>query len=329
MSGHERHRAALNMAVDTVQTRPLAPGDSIAELTALLHRAYAPLAAAGMNFTAASQTEAMTVDRVGDGHCLLALRAGALVGTVTVARGHDGNRHPWARASRWLLRDDVAQLFQFAVDPAVQGAGLGRALMQAAEDHCRNSGRRAVALDTALPATHLRQRYARAGYADQHELQWHGKTYRSVLMVKPLTEPAVATTDAAHRVATVRAFWAHFQARDWPAARALIADDARLYWRASGEHLLDADAIIRVNTIYPEGWSIHQHEASALLDGRVHSLIEVRHGGQRFLAHTLWRFDGAGRIVHADETFATVEPPPAWRTAEAIGAYRRDPLDTP
>ena len=223
----------------------------------------------------------------------------------------------------------MAHLFQFAVDPAAQGGGLGRALMLAAEAHCRHSGRRAVALDTALPAAHLRQRYARAGYAEQHELQWAGKTYRSVLMVKPLAAPAVATTDAEHRVATVRAFWAHVQARDWVAARGLLADEAQLYWRASGEYLDDADAIIRVNTIYPEGWSIHQHEASALLDGRVHSLIEVRHGGPRFLAHTLWRFDGAGRIVHADETFATVEPPPAWRTAEAIGVYRRDPLDTP
>jgi GNAT superfamily N-acetyltransferase len=317
------------MRADTVQIRPLAPGDSIAALTALVHRAYAPLAAAGLNFTAASQTEAMTVDRVGDGHCLLALQGDTLVGTVTVARTHHADRHPWARASAWLLRDDVAHLFQFAVDPAAQGAGLGRALMQAAEQHGIASGRRAVVLDTALPATQLRQRYARAGYAEQHELQWDGKTYRSVLMVKPLAEPAVATTDAEHRVATVRACWAHFQARDWPAARALFADDAQLFWRASGEHLLDADAIIRVNAIYPEGWSIHPHEANALVDGRVHSLTEVRHGGQRFLAHTLWRFDSAGRIVQLDETWATVESPPAWRTAEAIGAYRRDRLDRP
>lgn len=317
------------MRADTVQIRPLAPGDSIAALTALVHRAYAPLAAAGLNFTAASQSEALTVERIADGHCLLALQDGELLGTVTVARAHDGNRHPWARASAWLLRDDVAHLFQFAVEPAAQGAGLGRALMQAAEDHSLASGRRAVALDTALPASHLRQRYARAGYTEQHELQWHGKTYRSVLMVKPLADPAVATTDAEHQVATVRAFWAHVQARDWPAARALLADDARLYWRASGEHLLDADAIIRVNVIYPEGWSVHLHEASALVDGRVHSLTEVRHGGQRFLAHTLWRFDAAGRIEDADETWATVEAPPDWRSAEAIGAYRREPLDLP
>ena len=135
--------------------------------------------------------------------------------------------------------------------------------------------------------------------------------------------PQAADRDAEHGAATVRALWAHFQARDWAGARALLADDAQLYWRASGEHLLDADAIIRVNAIYPEGWALHIHEVTPLVDGRVHSLIEVRHGPHRFLAHTLWRFAG-GLISHGDETWATAEPPPAWRTAEAIGAYRRD-----
>lgn len=311
-----------------LQIRPLAPAAAAGmagALTALLHRAYAPLAAAGMNFTAASQTPAMTLERTGDGHCLLAWRGDALLGTVTVARPHDANRHPWARATPWYLRDDVAHLHQFAVEPAAQRAGVGRALMQAAEAHARDGGRRAVALDTALPADALRRRYAAAGYVERDELHWEGKAYRSVVMVKPLAEPAVDVGDAEHGVATVRALWARFQARDWPGARALLADDATLHWRASGEHLLDADAIVRVNAIYPEGWTIHLHQASAMADGRVHSLAEVRHDGRRFLAHTLWRLQG-GRIVHGDETWATVEAPPAWRSAEAIGAYRREPL---
>lgn len=303
--------------------RPLAPGDSLAALTALLHRAYAPLAAAGMNFTAASQTEAATADRVAHGHCLLALRGDQLLGTVTLGGTHDANRQPWARATPWYLRDDVAYLHQFAVDPVAQGAGVGQVLMQAAETYAHAQGYRAVALDTALPANHLRQRYARAGYVERHDLQWAGKAYRSALMVKALGEPAVTDHDPAHRVAVVRALWADFQARDWPAARARLADHAQLYWRASGEHLLDADAWIRVNAIYPEGWTLHIHQVTPLADGRVHSLIEVRQAGQAFIAHTLWRFEGTV-IVHADETFATAEAPPAWRTAEAIGAYRRD-----
>jgi hypothetical protein len=139
-----------------------------------------------------------------------------------------------------------------------------------------------------------------------------------------LPEPSAPTAPAvlARRVATVHTLWASFQARDWAGARRLLANHAQLYWRASDEHLLDADAFIRVNAIYPEGWTLRIIEVSALADGRVHSLIEVLHGSQRFIAHTLWRFVG-DLIVHADETFATFETPPDWRTAEAIGAYRR------
>ena len=75
--------------------------------------------------------------------------------------------------------------------------------------------------------------------------------------------------------------------------------------------------------IYPEGWSLRMLEATPMLDGRVHSAVEVRHGPQRFIAHTLWWFKGL-LVAQADETWATAETPPAWRTAEALGAYRRD-----
>ncbi len=325
------------------EVRALAPTDSLAALTALLHAAYAPLAAAGLNFSAASQTDAMTAERLAGGHGLVAVRGDALLGTITVNRAFDANLKPWARATPWFYRADVAHLHQFAVAPGAQGAGIGGALLQAAEAWAQAGGQRAVALDTALPALHLQRRYQRAGYAEVAQVQWRGKTYRSAVMLKTLgdeltnpgltnpgltspvlTTPAPTELDAEHHAATVRCLWAHFQARDWSGARALLADNATLHWRASGEHLLDADAIIRVNAIYPEGWALHIGQVTPMADGRVHSMVEVRHGAQRFIAHTLWRF--AGRLIHhADETWATAEPPPAWRSAEAIGAYRRDP----
>ena len=133
-----------------------------------------------------------------------------------------------------------------------------------------------------------------------------------------------AEKPAEQRAAVVRTFWASVQGRDWALARSVLADDCVMFWRASGEYLLDADAIIRVNRIYPEGWSLRLLEATPMVDGRVHSAVEVQHGPQRFIAHTLWRFKGL-LIAQADETWATAETPPAWRTAEAIGAYRRDP----
>ena len=300
------------------------PGDNLDALTALLHRAYAPLAAAGMNFTAATQTVAMTAQRMHGAHTWVAVQAdGTALGTITAAGPFDPNAQGWAHALPWFYRQDVAHFHQYAVDPGCQGHGIGAALLQAAEAWAQAAGHRAMLLDTAEPATALRQRYARAGYVDIASVQWQGKAYRSVVMVKPLAAPAPADTDAAHHVATVRALWASFQARDWAAARRFLADDATLFWRASGEQLLDADAIIRVQVIYPEGWTLRVVEVTLMADGRVHSLVEVRHGDACFLAHTLWRFRGA-LVVQADETWATWEAPPAWRTAQAIGAYRRD-----
>jgi GNAT superfamily N-acetyltransferase len=314
--------------MDSLTLRPLAAVDSFEAITALLHRAYAPLGAAGMNFTAVDQSVEMTRQRAGRGQCFVALQGERIVGTVTVDGMFDPNQHRWARATPWFFRADVAHLHQYAVDPDVQGTGLGARLMQACEDWARSRGCRALALDTAVPATQLRQRYQRAGFRDVAEVQWDGKRYRSVIMLKPLAQragaalPELHEDDAEHHAALVRTLWACFEARDWAAARALFADDARLYWVASDEYLDDADAIIRVNAIYPEGWRIQVCEVTGLRDGRVHSMIEVFHCAQRFIGHSLWTFAG-GRIVAVNETWATAEPPPAWRTAEAIGAYRR------
>ncbi len=128
--------------------------------------------------------------------------------------------------------------------------------------------------------------------------------------------------DTDTRLATVASLWAAFEARDWAAARRLLRDDASLTWHTSGERLLDADAIIRVNAIYPEGWNLQVLALNALQDGRAHSIVEVRHPPGRFIANSLFRFD-AGRIAQVDEYWSTVEAPAAWRTAEAIGAYER------
>ncbi|HSW05452.1 GNAT family N-acetyltransferase [Aquabacterium sp.] len=313
-----------------VHIRPLAEHDSMVKITALLHRAYAPLGAAGMNFTAVDQAVEMTQVRVHRGQCFVALQGECIVGTVTVNGMFDPNRHRWARATPWFFRRDVAHLHQYAVDPDVQGSGLGAQLMHACEDWARAHGHRALALDTAMPASHLRQRYQRAGFRDVAQVQWDGKTYRSVIMLKPLDAASAALheQDAEHHAALVRTLWACFEARDWAAARQLFADDARLHWVASDEYCDDADAIIRVNAIYPEGWTIQVHEVTPMADGRVHSMVDVRHGDQLFIAHSLWSF-AAGRISALSETWATAEAPPAWRTAEAIGAYRRGSTTRP
>ena len=308
------------MAALSATLRPFAATDSLEALTALLHRAYARLAAMGLNFTAVDQSVETTKRRVESGQCFVAEAAGQIVGTVTVCAAYDPNREPWARATAWFYRSDVAHLHQLAVDPPAQGQGLGDRLVAACEAWARERGLGALALDTAAPAAHLRQRYARLGYREVDEVQWAGKRYRSVLMVKALAAPAPHAQDVEHCCALVRTLWAHVQARDWPAVRAMYADAATMDWPCTGERFIDADAIVRVNAIYPEGWTLRVVEVAALADGRVHSVVEVSHGAQRYFANSRLRFSGAA-IAQAEEYWATVEPPPAWRTAAAIGAY--------
>ena len=167
--------------------RPLSADDSLEALTALLHAAYASLAAQGWNFTAVDQSVQTTRERIAAGQAFVAERAGRLVGTVTVT--------PPKPADGRYLRDAVPALYteprtailaQLAVHPDERGQGLAERLMDAAEAWARARGYAQVALDTAKPAEALQRRYARRGYAQAGEVQWNGKTYASVLMVKTL-----------------------------------------------------------------------------------------------------------------------------------------------
>jgi ketosteroid isomerase-like protein len=154
-------------------------------------------------------------------------------------------------------------------------------------------------------------------------VQWSGKRYRTVIMVKPLAAAAPPSADdAEHRCASVRALWAHVQARDWAGMRACFTDDATMAWPCTAERFEGAELIVRVNAEYPEGWTIRQRAVDAMADGRVHSLVEVIQPPQRFFAHSRFTFRGE-RIASVVEHWSQLEAPPAWRTAERMGpGYR-------
>lgn len=174
------------MPISRVELRTLAARDSLDALTELLHQAYAPLAARGLNFTAATQDVATTQRRVAEGQCFVAEQRGRIVATVTVCGPYDVTQAPWA-ANVPAFRDrDTAHFHQFAVAPDLQHQGLGRRLVVACEQWAREHGYKRMALDTAEPAVELRTLYRKLGYADVSSVQWEGKAYRSVIMEKPL-----------------------------------------------------------------------------------------------------------------------------------------------
>ncbi|MBT9491823.1 MAG: nuclear transport factor 2 family protein [Paucibacter sp.] len=137
-------------------------------------------------------------------------------------------------------------------------------------------------------------------------------------------------------LALVRRFWALYQARNWSAAEALLHPQAVCKWWATSERFDGAAAIVHVNAVYPEGWTIHLLELNAL-DGsiglgsqvgtvrRVHSLVRVEQGSQAFYANSFFSL-AQGLILAIDEYWADTQPAPAWRLngdlpgASALGA---------
>ncbi|MFD9353586.1 GNAT family N-acetyltransferase [Streptomyces sp. NPDC060031] len=159
--------------------RRFADGDSVAELTDLLHRAYADHAAAGRVFFASYQSVQDTAHRLGKGECWVALRGNVLMGTVTVAAPRtvpDGYPAPATAGSFW----------QLAVDPSERGSGLGQRLLVLAEERIAVLGSDQVVIDTSARATELVSWYGRRGYAPVGVWRWDVTNYESVVLAKAL-----------------------------------------------------------------------------------------------------------------------------------------------
>lgn len=173
------------MGAHRLVIRRLGAHDSIPELTRLLHRAYASLAAMGLHYVATDQDDATTQKRAGEGECYVALWDGALAGTIVFC---DAAR---TRGCAWYDRPDVSSIHQFAVDPAVQGQGIGDALLHHAESRAAETGAAHVALDTARPARHLIAKYERRGYCIVEDVKWGLPcNYESVIMSKAIVSDA-------------------------------------------------------------------------------------------------------------------------------------------
>jgi GNAT superfamily N-acetyltransferase len=156
--------------------------DSFEELTHLLHRAYAPLAAAGMRFFATHQTVADTKKRAREGECYVVDDGKQLLGTVTLRHPARTDAPP-GRVSLYN-RPDVCVFGQLGVEPSKKGRGLGRLLMETVERRAVDIGARGIACDTAETAEELRATYARRGFVFAEHVQWDETNYRSVVLVK-------------------------------------------------------------------------------------------------------------------------------------------------
>ncbi len=164
----------------SIFVRPLIDTDSIAELTELLHRAYAELGAQGLRFTAVDQSEEKTRARIATGRCFVAELDGVVVGTILYYPPN-----PNAPAE-YYRRPGVACFGQFGVEPAHRGKRIGSTMLSYVESLARTDGATELALDTAEDAKHLVAMYTKMGFRIVSHDDWIVTNYRSVIMSKPL-----------------------------------------------------------------------------------------------------------------------------------------------
>lgn len=141
--------------------RPVRPSEH-ARVGELLVAAYAP---SGMPpevpyWSALRDTAARTRDAevwVAELDC-------AVVGTVTWAGHGSGQRE--------IAREDEAEFRMLAVDPTVQGRGVGQALLAAVAERARQDGYAALVLCSATWMAPAHRLYARAGFDRIPERDW-------------------------------------------------------------------------------------------------------------------------------------------------------------
>lgn len=164
-----------------ITIRDYCDGDDVQALTELLHRAYSTHKSENRRFLATHQGADVTKDRLTEGKGFIVEFEGRVVGTATVYFPEPlphGDYHPTG---------PIGSFGQYAVDPDVQGFGIGTKLLAYLEEVARSLGAKELALDTAETATELIGFYHRLGFRVVGTADWRPTTnYLSVIMSKDL-----------------------------------------------------------------------------------------------------------------------------------------------
>jgi|GEM_PF-262551 GNAT superfamily N-acetyltransferase/predicted nucleotidyltransferase len=152
----------------------LARLSDVSNLRKLLNSAYKRLAGMGLNFNATFQDDELTADGILEGRTFVLDLNGKLAGTMKLR-----NRN---------VIDDRPCLYvgRFAVEPELQGQGLGLYLLKLVEKLAKREGCSCLQLDTAQPAEHLLKFYQDYGFKVVKPTYYEGKTYCSWILEKPL-----------------------------------------------------------------------------------------------------------------------------------------------
>lgn len=168
------------------------------QITELLHRSFAEHQCRGLVFEAAVQNEAITCQRMQSGTCLVAEKDNRLVGTVIVSFFVPPLPDYWPNRDAWYFKVPFAEIGQLAVDPTERRSGIGKALLQKAEELCDGKVD-LICLNTALPAREIISFYKHCGYVTMGACSWAATPYNSIILVKPLSTQAKRQSNSLKR----------------------------------------------------------------------------------------------------------------------------------
>lgn len=161
--------------------REWSPDEEVAEITQMLHRAYAELAAMGLHYLATHQSDEVTRQRLQKGVGWVAEEDAKVVGTISLC--------PWTVLSNPVKdyqRPGLWLFHQFGVDPSWQRRGIGSQLLEVVENRARQERAAELACDTAESAHHLIALYERRGFTIIGRANFSDVNYQSVILSKTL-----------------------------------------------------------------------------------------------------------------------------------------------
>lgn len=195
LDGQRQHAGSPEQGFERITIRRLQPSDSISEITALLHRAYRKQVDMGLAPLAGRQDDEVTRNRISIAECYVATMPQKgpdglptdrekIVGTILF------QEPSWGKGPAWFERPDVANFSQFAVDPGLQGHGIGQKLIDVCERRAAETGAAELALSTASPDHELVAFYKKRGYRFIQEFKWGPTNYTSLILSKSITPKA-------------------------------------------------------------------------------------------------------------------------------------------
>lgn len=164
-----------------IKIEPLNETDCIEELTSLLHLSYKNLAFQGLKYLASHQPSSVTKQRIEKGTCYVAKHNHKIIGTITYYSPSN------CKGCELYDKPAVASYGQFAVHPDFQKKGIGKALIEIAENLAKKDNAEEIAIDTAESAYELIKFYTSLGYKPAGHTRWNEVNYKSLLLSKTIS----------------------------------------------------------------------------------------------------------------------------------------------